>query len=94
MKPYYNESLNLISAREGIESVNSYKSAYLIDPDYPFILGNIVFNKLINCEWNQIENEFEEILKIKDGKQASDPLTTSYIFDLPLIQISKNICRL
>ena len=85
---YYNEKALILSqlGRE-LESVNSYKSAYLIDPDYPFILGNIVFNKLINCEWNQIENEFEEILsKIKDGKQASDPLTTSYIFDSPLIQ--------
>ena len=84
---FYNEK-GLILSEQGkeIEAINSYKSAYIIDPDYPFVLGNIIFDKLINCEWYKIENDFEEILyKTNIHKQVIDPLTLSYIFDSPAL---------
>ncbi len=84
----YNEKALILSQlNKQVESINSYKSAYLIDPDYPYVLGNIVFEKLKNCEWDNIENNFDDIYKkIKKGKEVSDPLLVSYIFDSPLIQ--------
>ena len=84
----YNEKALILSQlNREIEAINSYKTAYIINPDYPFVLGNIVFDKLKNCEWDNIENNFDDIYKkIKKGKEVSDPLLVSYIFDSPLIQ--------
>ncbi len=79
---YSEKGLVLSDLGKQREAINSYKSAYLIEPDYPYILGNIVFDKLINCEWDKIENYYDEILfKTKNDKEVADPLTISYIFD-------------
>ena len=68
------------------DAINTYKSAYLVDPDYPFVLGNIVVDKLKHGDWHKIENDTKEILsKIQNKKQVADPLTASYIFDSPLL---------
>tara|TARA_Y100000816_G_scaffold249228_1_gene198711 strand:+ start:706 stop:2685 length:1980 start_codon:yes stop_codon:yes gene_type:complete len=84
---YHEKALILSQLGRETEAINSYKSTYLIDPSYPFVLGNIVFDKLMNCEWHKIENDFEEILsKIGENKEVADPLTVSYIFDSPLLQ--------
>ena len=84
----YNEKALILSQMDKqTEAINSYKSAYLIDPDYPFVLGNIVFDKLMNCEWHKIEDDFEEIIyKVKSEKQIADPLMISYICDSPSLQ--------
>jgi len=82
----YNEKALVLSelGRE-TEAINSYKNTYFFDRDYPFVLGKIVFDKLMNCEWDKIEEDFEEISsKIKKKKQTSDPLTVSYVTDSPL----------
>ena len=84
----YNEKALILSELgRHTESINSFKSAYLLDPGYPFILGNILFDKLINCDWDKIEKDYKEIIaKIKEEKNISDPLTISYICDSPLLQ--------
>ena len=82
---FYNEkALVLSDLGKETEAINSYKSAYLIEPEYPFVLGQIVLDKLLNGEWDKIENDCEEILsKTENEKAVADPLTMSYIFDSP-----------
>ena len=83
---YSEKALVLSDLGKETEAINSYKSAYLIEPDYPFVLGKIVFDKLLNGEWDKIQNDCEEILsKTENEKEVADPLTVSYIFDSPLL---------
>ena len=82
----YNEKALVLSelGRE-TESINSYKNVYFYDRDYPFVLGKIVFDKLMNCEWDKIEENCDEIFsKIEKKKETADPLTVSYVIDSPL----------
>ena len=84
---FYNEkALALSEIGREADAINTYKSAYLVDPDYPFVLGNIVVDKLKHGDWHKIENDTKEILsKIQNKKQVADPLTVSYILDSPLL---------
>ena len=59
---YSEKALVLSDLGKETEAINSYKNAYLIEPEYPFVLGQIVLDKLLNGEWNKIENDCEEIL--------------------------------
>ena len=82
----YNEKALVLSelGRE-TEAINSYKNTYFYDRNYPFVLGKIVFDKLMNCEWEKIEENFDEIsTKIQKKKEVADPLTVSYVIDSPL----------
>ena len=85
---FYNEKALVLSeiGREA-DAINTYKSAYIVDPDYPFVLGNIVVDKLKHGNWHKIENDTKEILsKIQKKREVADPLTVSYILDSPLLQ--------
>ena len=67
----YNEKALVLSelGRE-TEAINSYKNTYFYDRNYPFVLGKIVFDKLMNCEWEKIEENFDEIsTKIQKKKK-------------------------
>ncbi len=83
---FYNEkALVLEELGREREAINTYKNVYFYDCDYPFVLGKIVFDKLMNCEWDKIEENYEEISsKIKSKKEVADPLTASYVIDSPL----------
>lgn len=79
------EKAEILSSLGNIEeSIKSYKNCYIIDPDFPFALGHLVYEKLNNCDWNNIENEIEEIkAKIIQGKKVCSPLGTLTISDSP-----------
>jgi len=54
----------------------------MIDPNYPFILGKVIDDKLKNCDWNELEKNCSEIeRKIIDGKKIAAPFLVSTLFD-------------
>ena len=61
------------------EAITSYKNTYLLDQDFPNILGYLVEAKLDNFEWKNIDQEFEEIKK-KLTKQESLPTANNFLF--------------
>ena len=69
------------------QSRNTYKTVYMLDPNFPYVLGNIVNDKLTNCNWLGIEKDFEEIKnKIDQEEEVADPFLISTIFDSPDLQ--------
>ena len=60
------------------EAITSYKNTYLLDQNFPFILGYLVEAKLANCEWQNINQEFEEIKrKLSKQEKVCPPLIIS-----------------
>ncbi len=69
------------------QSSNTYKTVYMLDPNFPYVLGHIVNDKLINCIWTEIGKDFEEIRKKMDQeKEVADPFLISTLFDSPDLQ--------
>jgi len=69
------------------EAITSYKNTYLLDQNFPFILGYLVEAKLDNFEWTNINQEFEEIKKkITKQDEVCPPLIISYFCDSPELQ--------
>ena len=55
----------------------------MMDP-YPFVLGNIVEDKLINCDWNGLDEDLNDLKnKIFEGKEIASPMLSSTLFDSP-----------
>lgn len=79
---YFEKAETLSSMGRVTESIQSYKDSYILNPDYPYALGSLVYEKLNNCEWDNIELEFDEIKKnLSKGKKVCSPLIATTIFD-------------
>ena len=66
------------------QSINTYKTILMMDPEYPFVLGNIVEDKLINCDWNGLDEDLNDLKnKISEGKEIASPMLSSTLFDSP-----------
>ena len=79
----YNEKAQVLSEL-GLysQSLNTYKTIFVIDPDFPFVLGNIVSDKLGNCNWYGLDKDLEDIeKKINNEKEVADPFLVSTLFD-------------
>ncbi len=69
------------------EAITSYKNTYLLDQNFPFSLGYLVEAKLDNCEWENIQQEFEEIKKkLARQEEVCPPLVISNFCDSPELQ--------
>ena len=63
-------------------ALNTYKTIMMIDPNYPFVLGKVIDDKLKNCDWSELEKNCSEIKrKIIDGKKIAAPFLLSTLFD-------------
>ena len=84
----YNHKAKILSAvGMNSQSINSYKTVYMLDQNFPYVLGNIVNDKLTNCEWGGIDKDIEEIKnKINQKKEVADPFLVSTLFDSPYLQ--------
>jgi len=64
------------------QSISTYKTILMIDPEYPYVLGNIVEDKLINCDWKGLDTDLDELKKkIYEDKEVASPMTCSTLFD-------------
>ena len=80
---FYSEKAKVLSSMGmRAQSINTYKTIYMLDPDFPDVLGSIVSDKLSNCEWDGLEKDFVDIKKkINEEKDVADPFTVSLLFD-------------
>lgn len=80
---FYSEKAKVLSSMGmRTQSINTYKTIYMLDPDFPDVLGSIVSDKLSNCEWDGLEKDFVDIKKkINEEKDVADPFTVSLLFD-------------
>ena len=79
----YNEKAQVLSELGlNTQSLNTYKTIFMMDPDFPYVLGNIVSDKLRNCNWDGLDKDLEDIKKkINNKKEVADPFLVSTLFD-------------
>ena len=74
--PYHPKNSELYNLKADIfldlgmksRALNTYKTILMIDPNYPFVLGKVIDDKLKNCDWSELEKNCSEIKrKIIDG---------------------------
>ena len=79
----YNEKAQVLSELGlNSQSLNTYKTIFVMDPDFPYVLGNIVSDKLSNCNWDGLDKDLEDIeKKINNEKEVADPFLVSTLYD-------------
>ena len=71
------------------EALDCYQRAYEINPDKPFLLGNIIHTKTKMCKWENIEDDLTKLKdQIKNGKKSSPPYQTLTVFDDPALHLN------
>ena len=79
---YYKKAQILSELGMNYQSLNTYKTILMIDPEFPFVLGNVVNDKLKNCSWDGLERDLDDLKnKINEEKEIADPLLISTLFD-------------
>ena len=81
---YYEKAQILSELGLNSQSLNTYKTIFVIDPDFPFVLGNIVSDKLMKCNWDGLDKDLKDIeKKINKEKEVADPFLVSTLYDSP-----------
>jgi len=71
------------------EALFFYEKALNLNPDYEYLLGNLVYTKLLIGDWKGLVKEIKTLeQKAKLGKKAVSPLVGLAIFDSPALQLS------
>ncbi len=79
---YYKKAYVLSELGMNSQSLNTYKTILMIDPEYPFVLGNLVSDKLKDCNWYGLDVDLNDLKnKIINDKEIADPLLISTLFD-------------
>ena len=89
---YYKKAQVFSELGMNASSINTYKTILMIDPEYPFVLGNVVQDKLLNCDWNSLDRDLNDLKnKILEDKKIVSPMLSSTVFDSSelLFKVSK-----
>ena len=63
-------------------ATNAFKHAYAVDPEYPYIEGNLMSARLHNCDWTDFEAAREHIFEgVRAGKRVCSPHTIMSLTD-------------
>ncbi len=83
---YYKKAQVFSELGMNTSSINTYKTILMIDPEYPFVLGNVVEDKLVNCDWKGLDRDINDIKnKIFENKEIASPMLLAKLFDSPEI---------
>ncbi len=70
-------------------ALKAYTDAFQIEPEKPFLLGNIIHTKSKMCLWNNFEKDLSNFKKdILENKKVSSPYVTLTLFDDPKIHLA------
>ena len=83
---YYKKAQVFSELGMNTSSINTYKTILMIDPEYPFVLGNVVEDKLVNCDWKGLDRDINDIKnKVFKNKEIASPMLLAKLFDSPEI---------
>ena len=83
----------LASLKRNEESVQAYQTAFLIDPNFKFILGSLIHAKMHICDWGTFDQTLNSLAQnISSKKKSSTPFPILSLLDDPkLHQIAAEI---
>ncbi len=69
------------------KALKSYNDAFVLNPEYPFLLGQLIYTKLKISNWKNLKENLEELEKnILNLKKTSSPFPILAFFDSPPLQ--------
>jgi len=84
---YYNKGNSLMLLKNFKDSLINFKKAFDLDPNINFLLGNLIFVKLLLCDWSFLNHFLDECSK---RVSASEPVITPFqmilTYDNPELQ--------
>ena len=71
----YNNRANALKALKRYEeAISNYDKAIALKPDYEFVLEDLIFTKMIICDWNNLETQVAQLVhKIEFAEKVSSP---------------------
>ncbi len=89
----YIQKADILSQQNKLrEAIDNYEIAYDLNPDHPFLLGDMIHAKAKVCDWKNIDEKVQKLEKnLLDKKESSPPFTASTLFDSPklLYEVAK-----
>ncbi len=66
------------------ESIEYYQTAYNMDQNHKFLIGDLIHTKSKICDWENIDDQIKKLkTKILNQDKASAPFTATTLFDSP-----------
>jgi protein O-GlcNAc transferase len=70
------------------KALENYQLAFDLNPDHPFLIGNMIGAKTKICNWDNIDKDLKKLEEnILNKKKASPPYTATTLFDSPQITL-------
>ena len=87
-KVYLQKASINISLRNPLEALKNLKKAHSIDPNLPFICGDMIHEKTKMCDWSDFDKEIQEIkVRINNDEKVIAPFIATTLFDSPELQL-------
>lgn len=81
-EPYHNRGNLLTELQRFDESLPNFEMALKLKPEYEYVLGALIGNKLHLCNWSQLEDLRKGLIgQIEEGKKASPPFQIFPLLD-------------
>ena len=69
------------------EALASYEKAIALKPDFEFLHGNLIFMKMMICDWSNLETQLVQLApKIDRAEKVAQPIILLAETDLPELQ--------
>jgi predicted O-linked N-acetylglucosamine transferase (SPINDLY family) len=91
---YSNRGNTLIQLKKIDAAIDSYSTSLSINPNTKYLLGTLLFTKMMTCDWNGIHKETIELIsKIKENFKSSESFTILALTSSLQIQLNASkIC--
>ena len=81
----YVQKADILSQQNKLkEAIEDYEMAYDLNPDHPFLLGDMIHAKTKICDWKNLDAKVKKLEeKILNKNKSSPPFTATTLFDSP-----------
>jgi predicted O-linked N-acetylglucosamine transferase (SPINDLY family) len=87
IKAYVNRGDVLRTLKLFNEATVSFERALHLQPEHEFLHGELIYTKMINCDWNNFKNDYSQLVgKIRSGEKVSKPFPILAIDNFPELQ--------
>jgi predicted O-linked N-acetylglucosamine transferase (SPINDLY family) len=74
-----------------VKVIENFSKVLSIDPEFPFLFGEIMNHKLKMCDWKNFDDDLEKIKKsVENNKKILPPFIGAILFDTPFIQLKNS----